>query len=958
MYNGVLSRSFSVASGVAQGSPLSPLLYAIAAQPLAARLRQLQREGTIDAISLPDGNPAPPSHQHADDTTIHTASVESAIVAIHLGVQVFCKASGSALQVAKCKGMVLGTHHSIVGVHADSGIKFVGPTDTIRHLGIPLTTGDQIAASKKLFQDRLTSVWVSIRRWSSFHLSYLGRVHVAKQVLGNKLAYHATFLRPPNNAPDKMQDQLVNAIEGFISRGVSFPDAGHPSHRSRRPARIVASLPAAQGGVAKADMAAHIEGLQGKVAAALLHPGYRPWKSLMKRRLQQHLPLSGQTAIVRSHQVTDHQERIQHLPSRLQGYVQGLQATRLYRAVSHADMSRQQVSIEGLLGNASVLHAGTHQPFTHKSTLPEALASCGTVGAALQQLDLTQPLQPPASTHPLLQLLPQDWQQRLLQPQTAQTRGAWVVNQQQTVVQFVPTKQLYTVMWDRRLGPIDLAMSAAAAAAAAAETDSWESACVVLCPLLKGRPALVQMTPEEPAAPGQPPSPPPADEPYLVGPWSQVQVDPSMWRISPDTPLLNYTVKLATQRVITAKVLKWAPNSGYDYYPTVGLRPKLWRTGVGPCPTDSLHQIDQQQTQRVRQGLGLNHSRGEAGSSSGHRRGIDTEAQLQTTQRARTWLTPVPPRAPWWLRAGDRQPVQSHVQPAAAVVPDTTDPLSPPTEVAQQEWTAVWKRLQQQRLPRKLRSFGWLLLHDALIYGGNQAYLSDYADRQADPLCQHASCHSVPPPPPRISTRSSSRVRNMVGDHQQTSSHLSRKRVRQQRDITEVPVDTLHHMFMECPASAPVLKWLCTLWAQLEPSNPPPHTAALLVADDQSAWQPRRRLAPLWNYLRLQVLFNIWKRRQHLCSGSPDSHATAAETIAVVVGTVIADMRAEWLRVKRDVRAMSGHCLSWFQGRNPTLSEGSFRRFWCHKQVLAVVIPGTPSSPSSKLVICLSCPDA
>ena len=38
-FGGCLSRAFRVRAGVAQGSPLSPLLYVIAAQPLAAALR-------------------------------------------------------------------------------------------------------------------------------------------------------------------------------------------------------------------------------------------------------------------------------------------------------------------------------------------------------------------------------------------------------------------------------------------------------------------------------------------------------------------------------------------------------------------------------------------------------------------------------------------------------------------------------------------------------------------------------------------------------------------------------------------------------------------------------------------------------------------------------------------------------------------------------------------------------
>jgi hypothetical protein len=51
-YHGHLSPWFQVPSSAAQGSPLSHLLYVVAAQPLAARLRQLQTAGVVDSIFL------------------------------------------------------------------------------------------------------------------------------------------------------------------------------------------------------------------------------------------------------------------------------------------------------------------------------------------------------------------------------------------------------------------------------------------------------------------------------------------------------------------------------------------------------------------------------------------------------------------------------------------------------------------------------------------------------------------------------------------------------------------------------------------------------------------------------------------------------------------------------------------------------------------------------------------
>jgi hypothetical protein len=53
MFNrGQLSRTIAIDAGCAQGSPLSPLLYVIAAQPLAARCRQLQRTAGFSSILL------------------------------------------------------------------------------------------------------------------------------------------------------------------------------------------------------------------------------------------------------------------------------------------------------------------------------------------------------------------------------------------------------------------------------------------------------------------------------------------------------------------------------------------------------------------------------------------------------------------------------------------------------------------------------------------------------------------------------------------------------------------------------------------------------------------------------------------------------------------------------------------------------------------------------------------
>jgi hypothetical protein len=197
LYHGYLFPLVAVLSGVAQGSPLSPVLYLLAAQPLAARLRQLQDQGVVDGIRMPGGGLAPPCHQHADDTAVHTATLEGAQRALTEGVLVFGAASNARLNASKSHGMLLGPGAGLAGIHAGTGIEFVPPEGHVRHLGVLLSAGDSASAARVLFQRRRDGVCRRIAAWSRFKLSYLGRLHVAKQVLASSLYYHATFVDPP-----------------------------------------------------------------------------------------------------------------------------------------------------------------------------------------------------------------------------------------------------------------------------------------------------------------------------------------------------------------------------------------------------------------------------------------------------------------------------------------------------------------------------------------------------------------------------------------------------------------------------------------------------------------------------------------------------------------------------------------------------------------------------------------
>ena len=102
--NGYLSSFFTLSRGVRQGCPLSPLLYVLVSEVLAASIRFNPR---ISGLALPGLPPLPPISQYADDTTLILTS-DDAIRASFDVYSCFESASGSKLNRPKSKGLWLG----------------------------------------------------------------------------------------------------------------------------------------------------------------------------------------------------------------------------------------------------------------------------------------------------------------------------------------------------------------------------------------------------------------------------------------------------------------------------------------------------------------------------------------------------------------------------------------------------------------------------------------------------------------------------------------------------------------------------------------------------------------------------------------------------------------------------------------------------------------------------------
>ena len=104
-----------------------------------------------------------------------------------------------------------------------------------------------------------------------------------------------------------------------------------------------------------------------------------------------------------------------------------------------------------------------------------------------------------------------------------------------------------------------------------------------------------------------------------------------------------------------------------------------------------------------------------------------------------------------------------------AAINDTLDVLEACGSHPQQsEWRRLWELASSRYFDRRHRVLWWRILHGSLMCGAYKAYIHRATPEQA--CCPFSCCSSLSQP------------------------------------------QTISHLFLECPAAATVISWLCRLW--------------------------------------------------------------------------------------------------------------------------------------------------
>lgn len=206
--NGVISSYFKLGRGTRQGSPLSPLLFCLALEPLAAAIR---RDPHFPGVTV--GGSVQKLMLYADDILLFATRPNTSLPALLKTINTFSRFSGYRVNWSKSEALPLTSYCPRSLFQAGS---FQWPKKGIRYLGIlfPRQINDIVRLN---FDPLLEKISADVERWAPLFLSLWGKVNVLKMNCIPKVNYLLQSL--PIAIPSKYFKQFDKICNTFLWNG-------------------------------------------------------------------------------------------------------------------------------------------------------------------------------------------------------------------------------------------------------------------------------------------------------------------------------------------------------------------------------------------------------------------------------------------------------------------------------------------------------------------------------------------------------------------------------------------------------------------------------------------------------------------------------------------------------------------------------------------------------------------
>ena len=176
------SSPFQIAIGTRQGCPLSPLLFALCVEPLAASIR-----GNPDIRGISVRGKEFKTSLFADDIILTLTQPRISLPNLHAELDKYGSLSGYKTNASKSAAIPINIAEAEVH-HLQSNFPYTWESSSLKYLGIHITP-----SFSSLYQVNFPPLYRTIRgllqKWKAHHISLLGRVAVIKMVILPKLLY-------------------------------------------------------------------------------------------------------------------------------------------------------------------------------------------------------------------------------------------------------------------------------------------------------------------------------------------------------------------------------------------------------------------------------------------------------------------------------------------------------------------------------------------------------------------------------------------------------------------------------------------------------------------------------------------------------------------------------------------------------------------------------------------------
>ena len=219
MVNGVVPTPIEIMRGVRQGDPMSCLLYDLAIEPLAQKLRSSNLKG----FDIPGVKDKVLASLFADDTLIYL-SEEDDITELRKIIETFCTASTAKFNLEKTEYLPIGKpeHRLRVfnerklnnkpGNEVEEGLRIVKDGESMRTLGAWVGNKVDVHPQWESILDRQRRV---MEVWNDARLSHGGKELILKILVQSLALYLATV----NGMPKDVETRMTRQMRSFLWDG-------------------------------------------------------------------------------------------------------------------------------------------------------------------------------------------------------------------------------------------------------------------------------------------------------------------------------------------------------------------------------------------------------------------------------------------------------------------------------------------------------------------------------------------------------------------------------------------------------------------------------------------------------------------------------------------------------------------------------------------------------------------